>query len=231
MALKSSHISDAYSQLRISGITVDPTAALNSKALQRMEDMLHSYALDIGYNFETNPLLTTDSGVDPAHNLMIASNLAVALVPDFNKQVPQVLLMRANGTYHSSCSKVAAANIAQIQAPQRMPIGSGNRRTYPYQRFSLATTVYQELNTLYVGDINDYTEDYTGYLNGETIASFTASVDSTTILTLGATSNTDTVITYRITGAASGTSFVKLIMTTSAGRITTREIYFEVIAP
>lgn len=227
MALKSDHINDAYSQLRISGITVNPTPANQQLALTRMENMLAQFDFDVGYNFEETPDMNTESGVGRKHHHMIATNLAVRLIPDFNKQVPDTLMRQSMGAYSASVSAVAAENIKQVQPSSRMPRGSGNHRRYtPSNRYNTEPEVIKDAIPLTVGDVEDYTESYSAYLDGETISSFTITVTSE--LTLNSSSNTDDVVSYRITAATDGTGSVTIVITTSSGRKTTRIKYFEV---
>ena len=56
--LKVNIISDAYSKLRISGLTVLPTPEDLELALSRLESMMAELdvrGISIGYNFEDNP--------------------------------------------------------------------------------------------------------------------------------------------------------------------------------
>lgn len=228
MALKSDHINDAFNQLRISGITVNPSPSEQGKALTRLENMMAQFRLDVGYNFEETPDLNTPSGVDREHHHMIGTNLAVRLIPDFNKQVPDTLFRQASGSYSASCSIVAAQNIKQVQPSARMPRGSGNHYRYDeHQKYNPEPVVLVDVNQLYLSDVNDYQESFTGYLAGETISSFT--ITPTDALTVNSSSNTDDVVNYRVTGASKGLGTVTIVVTTSSGRITTRVIQFEVL--
>ena len=185
MALKSEHIEDAYSQLRISGITVIPSPELQAKALNRLENMMAKFYgrnMCLGYNFEQTPDLSTESGVERKHWNMIATNLAVHLIPDFNKQVPPALNALASADYSTSSSIVAADNVRQVQPPDRMPRGSGNSYKFNHQnRYNYPDEIAPnmcESNVLSKDDIEDYTESFVAYLDSETISSYTIATRS-----------------------------------------------------
>lgn len=238
MTTKIEHINNAYSQLRISGLTVNPTPADVSTALERLEDMMAEFEdgrnLCVNYNFEENPDPGTESGVKRSINHMIATNLGVRLVPDFNKAVPQILFAQASQSYSSVSAIVAAQNIRQVQAPSTMPRGSGNTLRYNrWQRFNKSAELAPNdcsTNILGTGEINDYIESFADYLGTETIASYT--ITASNGLTIISDSNTDTAVSYRVQGEDTSTlgsyQTVLISITTSSGRIEDRTIDFEV---
>jgi len=237
MDTKADILQGAYSQMRISGLTVQPTPEDSGLAIIRFEDMMDEFfgrGLCVGYNFEETPNLTTPHGMARKYRHMAQTNLAIRLVPDFNKVVPQTLMAQAKQSYSFAICAVTLENMREVQAPRRMPRGSGNDLRYNrWQRFNRPAHLPDNTcptNIIIRGDINDYAESFEAYLEGETIASFT--IEATTALSVVTSSNTDTIINYRIEAldpATSGTGqSVVLTVTTSSGRVHTHSIGFVV---
>ena len=127
-------INGAYSQLRISGLTVQATPEDVMVALDRLEDMASEWAsrnVNVGYYFEDEPDPDSIFGVERAYKQAFETNLAINLIPDFNKTVPQALAARASATYSTMSSSVA--HVCEVPYPSRMPRGSGN--TFRYNRW------------------------------------------------------------------------------------------------
>ena len=236
MTTKIEAINSAYSQIRISGLTVQPTPEDVSTALWRLEDMMAELEdtrnICVGYNFEEAPDPNSETGVKRGYQHMIATNLGIRLIPDFNKQVPQTLMAQASQAMSGVSGAVAAENIRQVQYPNRMPRGSGSTQRFNrWQRFyreAALPTNDCESNYMAVGDINDYQESFSAYLAGETIASFTIEVSDG--LDLISSSNTDDVVSYRIEAKDNATTgifqTVDITITTGSGRINLRTIEF-----
>lgn len=232
-ATKNDLIESAYSYLRISGITVAPIPEDISLALGRLEDMmaeLEGRGLCINYAFEVDPLPTTESGVNKKHKNMIASNLAIRTAIDFGKDVPIQLSKIASGSYRSSSAMVAKERMREVAYPQRHPRGSGNRRFNRWRRFYPADHPPKTScanDRLFIGDVADYSEFFAAFLEGETIASHT--IDSTSGLQISNDVVVAEQLNYRVTaiGGSSGQNAtdqtIVITITTSTGRITTRE--------
>ena len=223
--------------MRISGITVIPTPKEIERAANRLENMMSEFlgaGLNIEYNFEVTPDPNSPTNVQRAFWHMISTNLAIRLIPDFNKQVPQTLVFQASQSYSVASSIVAAQNIREVPYPNRQPRGVANElRTNNWERFyrSLAVPPTDSENEkITAGDVNDYQESFDAYLNtGETITLFVISSDNG--LDILSSSNDDPLISYRIKGVNSSTATafqqVQIVITTSTGRIETRLITFE----
>lgn len=236
-------IMSAYSSLRISGLTVQPTPNDLELALMRLEDMAaewESRNIIVGYNFEENPDPNTDSTINAAYKNAFARNLAICLIPDFNKQVPPILFQQASASLSSLSGRVALERLQEVDYPRRMPLGSGNTLRYNrWASFYRSGSTFANVNNsvqMFIGDINDYTEHFDSYLNdddNEIISSFDIQVDSG--LKLVSSSNTDTDVIYRIEAENSNTaetaygSQVTIIVTTSTGRVDTKRIFFSLI--
>ena len=232
MATKIEHIQDAYSKLRISGLTVNPSPADLSLALTRLEGMMAEFErgrnLCLGYNFEETPDPSTESGVELYAHEMISSNLPLRL-PDFNKILPQTLIGMASASFTSVSAVVAAKNIRQVKAPSTMPLGSGNNDFNRYNRYNYPTVqAVNDCSTkkLHTGDINDYSESFRAYLDGELLSSHTITVSSG--LTLVSSSVSGDLVLYRIQADLAGYQTIVIIATTDTGRIEQRTIEFEI---
>jgi len=237
VATKIDHIISAYSQLRISGITVQPTAGHVVTALARLEDMMSELealrGVCVGYNFEDIPDANSPSGVERGMANAINKNLAVQLIADFNKVVPQALTSLANSAMSALVSFVVSRDTRQVQPSKRMPIGSGYRyinRYYRYERPNERAPNKCTTNALKVDEINDYTEHFESYLEGETIT--TSIIDVSVGLVLVSDSNTDTDVLYRVKGtrgiSQGSKQQVVITVTTSTGRITIKAVDFNI---
>ena len=240
--LKGDRINGAYSQLRISGLTVQPTPEDLELALDRLESMMAEWKsrnICAGYAFEDEPDPNTPHNVERSAWQAIDTNLATFLSPDFNKQEHPRLASRAS-TSLSTLSGVSALNLLrEVNYPARQPRGQGNTfrhnrwtRFYHPQAEAPASCETNVMNfSTTVGDIDDYVEHFDAYLkSGETLSSFT--IEAMNGLDVLSSSSSDTDVTYRIeaVGADSSTSDrfqqVKIVATTSDGRIETRLINF-----
>jgi hypothetical protein len=229
-------INDAYSQLRISGLTRIPTPGDLELALGRLEGMAAEWAtrnICSGYNFEDTPDPNSASNVSKAFLQAYATNLAIRLV-DFGKQVPAMLMAQANQSLSNLSGRSAMDSINMVPYPSRQPRGSGN--TLRYNRWN---RFYRNQNVapndcatvdMFIGDVNDYVEHFDAYLNdGETLSAIEFSAD--TGITINSSSFTDNDVSYQIEATGSNDTTpqdlqLTIIATTSSGRIETRVIIF-----
>lgn len=236
-ALKVDRIAAAYSKLRISGLTVDPNPSDLELALNELENMmaeLASRGIEVGYNFELNPDPNSDLGVPQQFWNMINCNLAVRLIADFNKTVPDSLMMQAAQSMSNASARCAADRIRNVQYPSRQPVGSGNRIYARWARFygndQLPPNAPSTLQIMQ-GEINDFTESFESYLRiDEAIASYSVVCD--TGLVVVSSENDSPLITYRLSApvnlAAGIWQQVKITATTDLGRVDVRVINFQV---
>ena len=179
------------------------------------------------------------TNVKAAYKNAMASNLACELVPDFNKEAHPVLYAKAASSLDSMSGRVALERLNQVAYPRRMPIGSGNSLRWNrwarfYRDYSNAPNVNAAVQ-MFVGDINDYKEQFDAYLDdGETIASFDIQVDTGLRLVSSSIDGDD--ILYRIEAVSQDNEFnrfpsqVTIIITTSSGRVKTSRIFFGINA-
>lgn len=238
-ATKVDLIIDCYSQMRISGLTVDPTPEDLEVALSRLENMASEW-FDIrnicaGYNFEDEPDPNSPSNVPRSTWQAFSTNLAMRLMPDFGKQVLPSLMGQASQSLSSLSGKSMLDRLNQVDYPNRMPRGSGNTLRYNrwnrFYREQATAPTECATNKMVVGDVDDFVEHFDSYLNdGETIASFSLVADPALIISNDAISDNDIVYRVSATGATNDSSLrsqqVTIIITTSDGRVETRFIFF-----
>jgi len=232
---KTDIINNAYSKLRISGLTIVPSNEDNELALDRLESLaaeLEGRNINIGYAFEETPDLNTPHNVDRKFWASLEDILALRLCPDFGKLPSPTVIAGANTGAAFLSSNTAIKR--QTQYPSRMPIGSGNRRFRQPVRFNVETPevpMSAKSKTMNIDDVNDFVESFTSYLkHAETISSFTIEADTGLTIVSSAISDNDNEIEYRIQAdTASNFLQVKIVVTTDDSRIETRLIDFEVI--
>lgn len=231
--LKIDIIIGAYSQMRISGITSQPSNDDLETALIRLEDMAAEFAsrnMSGGYNLEETPDPNSFIGVNRAFKQAYETNLAVRLIPDFNKIVPDTLMRQAAQSLSNLAARTAITK--ETVYPRRMARGSGNTlRYFRWDRFyrtlgpDPATT-----NQLRVGDINNYSEDFSDYLReGEDIQSFTVEPDR--YIEITASSQDEKQILYTVSvprRESTGGRYVDIQITTTLGRVDKRRVYFDI---
>lgn len=237
-------VQGAFSRLRISGLTIDPTPEDTTVALMRLEQMAAEFA---GRNITTYYREAFDQGdIDPNDETGLAlkyhdffeSNLAIRLSPDFGMDIPMALGVVASQSLASVSAMIAADNIREVAQPHRQPIGNAaalrNRWHQKFFRTPPLAPQDAELHNMFIGDINDFREDYSSYLRGdEIIESFVIKAEAG--LEILESDNLTPYITYRIE-AVSNTQEgiwqqVRIIITTDLGRVTTRLINFDIRIP
>ena len=240
MTTKVDIINTAYSLMRISGLTKDPSASDLTLALARLEDMAHEFLarnIDVNYNFENAPTTGALHNMERKYRYPFAANLAARLLADFGKEPTPALMAQVSSGFSFLSSDTA--KFRPVDYPTRMPRGEANaRRSLWWSRFNnpeaKAPQDAQVTHTMYIDDINDYVESFAAYLDsGETISSYTITAE--TGLTISTSANATPLITYTIQadGLSSegdvGLLRVKIVVTTSAGRIETRIINFQLL--
>jgi len=233
--LKGDCINKAYEQLRISGLTSVPTASEIVTALEELEGMAHEYfksGICVGYNFEDTPDVNSSSNIPWEYRIPFALCLAVRLTIYFGKgmadKIDPTLFRRQSGAY--TFLSGGTAIITKLQAPSRMPKGSGHRRYYSNKFFHPAAQAPPTCatNRMVSGEINNFIEHFDDFvIDLETIASYT--IEATTGLTIVSDSLTTPDVSYQIsaTGTTEGLEQVKIVATTSTGRVETRLINFD----
>ncbi len=183
MITKNDIIQDAYLQIRISGITVSATPGDIELALMRLESMMAEFdgrTMCIGYLFEDEPQGISSSGIKLTHKQMAATNLGIRLLPDFGKEIPQVLMLQASQSYTASSAVVARERTRQVLPSSRMPRGSGNRYFNRWNRYFPVPEIPNVDcdSEMFIGEIDDLYESFSAYLekNSGSITSFTIDI-------------------------------------------------------
>ena len=174
-------INNAYSELRISGITVSALPEENQLALNKLEAMAAEFAsgsrgIQVGYNFEHVPELNSPHGLRMEYWQSFQVLLAIRLLTDFGKGVQPDPDLYRKGRSASSFLYSATAIVAQTTYPSRHPIGSGNyRRGVWFRRYfgnqqkasdSVSADYY-----IYWGDNSKFKENFDAYLTLEGVGS------------------------------------------------------------
>lgn len=238
MTTKAEIINGAFRQLRISGLTVNPRPTHTAEAVVDLDRMMATFLegrnLHVDYNFEETPDLNSVTNVRRTFEDMMIKQLAVRLVPPFNKEVPVKLLQLAGQAFEDALKVVARYTLQQVQNPIRMPRGSGNTVMNPsWQRYSYPIAMAPNTgSTVYitVGETLTFEESFSAWLGTNTISSYTIELDPR--LTKNSDSQSGGVITYSVTASTSQgyppLQFVKMTVTDSAGRVLIRLISFQV---
>lgn len=242
MSRKVDIINAAYEEMRISGLTVSPDASDLQVALERLEDMMAEFFgetnLNIGYNFEVTPQLNSYTNVPRTYRNMMITNLAMRLLSAFGKQIPETLSAQASQSLSGAIGSVAAMNMREVAPSRRMPVGNGKTfRNVFFNRFQVPSTLPPNeppTNKIFQGEIFTYREDFSAWLGGNTISSFT--IVSDPLLTVTTSANASPLIAYTVSAPANQTSEgpwqqVKITVTDSAGRVDIRIVNFEVLTP
>lgn len=227
IATKDDLLIGAFDELRISGLTVDPTPNEKEKALIKMEEMAAEYEgrnICINYLFEDAPDPATSSGISQQFNQMMKTNLAVRLIPSFgkNSQASPALIdlkKQANAALSNASARTATVN--ESNYPDRQPVGSGNnfrwgqkwRRFYkeaPNAPISCDTEQMQ-LNTT-----DRFIRSWENFLGeGETITSFEIKASNGLEILTSQIQNDSTEVYYRVKANLCGSQTVTISIVTS----------------
>lgn len=229
MTLKVDIINRAYSLLKISGLTVSPSSPDISLALMRLEDtMAEIYGDCLGYFYEDTPDANTPHNLDRKVWHSVSAVLADRLLPDFGKVASAPFAKMAGAAFSFLASNTALQQ--QTVYPSRQPIGSGNsRRLGNIQRFYYPEEqdFSCETHKMVLGDVSDFTESFTSYLrDGEDISSYVITSDDG--VSVSGDTETDNIISYTVTATGPANAYyrVKIVVTTTDSRITTRFVKF-----
>ena len=239
--LKGDCVNNAYTELRISGLTSEPGPGEKAVALRRLEGMANEYLkrnVCVGYNLEDDPDFNSSAGIPAEYKESFELCLARRLISTFGKgamdKVDPELLKRQSAAFSFLSSSTAPKR--QTQAGSRMPLGNGNTlRNFRYRRFNRPVPQVPlscASKVMTVNATNDFIEHFDSFLtDSETIASYTIAAD--TGLTIVSDSLSSPDVLYRINAAGSSSERsdtflqVLIIATTSTGRIEPRTINFE----
>jgi hypothetical protein len=132
MKTKGELLLDAFTEMRINGITVDPDDEDLKLALYRLEDFMSELNICINYNFEETPDINSSSGLQQYANYAIAASMAVRLSAPYGK-LPQTFIQQASASMSRLLKRVCV--VPRVAYPYRQPIGRGNEvtsNTHPF---------------------------------------------------------------------------------------------------
>ncbi len=181
--LKIDIIHDAYSEIRISGLTTNATPKELEYALIKLESMAAEWEdvrnVCVNYNLENEPDPNSGSGIKIGYRQAFSTNLAVRLISSFGKQVPPSLYGQAAQSFSGMSTSTAV--VRETQYPERQPIGSGNslrfNRWRRFYRKNPRAPIDCETEQINQGEINNYQLNLENYLDdGEEIDSYTFEV-------------------------------------------------------
>lgn len=224
MTLKVELLQEAFVEMRISGITVDPTPGDLELGLVKLESMAAEFdARNIctGFVFEDEPDPNTESGISLAARQAFVTSLALRMLAAFGKPAPMELSKQAAQSL--SALGVLLAVKRETPYPTRQARGSGNTlrfsRWWRFYKGGDQAPISCSTQQISREEINDFSADFSGYLDdGETIDSYIS--DSTAGLTMLSETLTDAVIDYRVecSKGASDYEVVTFFVKTSLGR-------------
>lgn len=231
-------INGAYSEIRINGLTVSPDAFETNKGLEILEDMAYEFFqsnIITEYNFQETPDVNDFTNTNPSLNRFFKVHLAVRLLNSFGKDAPENLAAQASATMSTAAGQSAMYLVEQVAYPDRMPVGAGIANRYRlwqrFQRPGAQPPAQSSTHQMYIGDINEFQESWESYLrSGETVSSYAITADPS--LSLLSDSLSSPIITFMIEALSQQTSGnfqqVKIVVTTSLGRVDTRLINFNI---
>ena len=246
--LKVDIVNGAFERLGISGITTEPELSEINDGLLRLESMAAEFFnrnMDVGYMFEDSPDPNSESGVPIEYKNAFEANLARRLVPDYGRasMAPQDVIALQNEAVQSLSTMAGQTfQVREVVRPNRQPRGSGSTLRYNrwqrYYRPQEKPPISSFTNSLSTGDINDYVEHYDAYLMElEDLQSFTIAADTgLTVVSSEIDPTTLADINYRIEAGtlpttSNGFLTVRIVATTTNGRVTSRTINFSVNDP
>lgn len=231
----------AFSRLRISGLTINPNPEEMELALTRLESMAAQFfGLNIttGYRLSENPDPNEPTGLRQRYWDAFESNLAVRLLSDFGKPATPELASQASASLSSISAMIAADNLRQVLPGSRVPMGDANTlRRRSYQRFyhiQPPAPINEETNHMYIGDINDYTESFVDYLR---VGEFIESMEELNNAALRVTDVDFTMdeVNYQVEALNQVNTGVwqqlRIRIKTNLGRVTTRIVNFDIQVP
>lgn len=162
-------VNEAFEEIRISGLTIKATPDEVERGLLKLEAMAaewESRNILVGYNFTEYPDTADESNLPLMAKQAFVTNLATRMVSSFGKEMPSVLAVQALQSVSTLSGSIAL--LRPVQAPARMPRGSGNTlRWNRFQRYSFQQSLPpldSTTKSLRIGDVNDFYQDWDSYL-------------------------------------------------------------------
>ena len=210
-------VSRAFSWLRISGLTSSATTEEIADALEILEGMCYEFDsrnICTNYNYEDIPDANTASGIDNAFFLAAAYSLGVRVASDKGKQLTLDQMRIASASVSNWAARTSKVN--PIQAPRRMPRGSGNNFRQPnIGRFSSPSPnapISCDTININRGAIQSFTYSIVDYIGDDkTLASY--SYEATNGLTISSESMVASVWSYTVACAVNAVNLQEIQLT------------------
>lgn len=222
-------LNDAFTELRINGITTQPDNEDVRLGLYRLEDYMSELTFSLGFKFESVPQPNTYSGIPQYANFAIASGMAVRLAPAYGKP-PEALIRQASAAMSAIMNKVCRPR--RVPYPSRQPLGMGNRRLWDYNQFMPATIEAPNDPSTEIMNVGDkqvlQSIDFSQYLQPlENIASYTTTVSGGLALTGITTSGAS--IRFTVQADLEGFQQILFSVTGTAGTKVNRTLNFNIV--
>tara|TARA_R110002033_G_C3897243_1_gene239765 strand:- start:2860 stop:3579 length:720 start_codon:yes stop_codon:yes gene_type:complete len=228
-------VAAAFRKAQISGITSQPTGDELAGAMETLEDMmreLDSKNACVNYEYEDEPCLGTESGLESKWYHAVQSRLAVLLCSDYGIEPSQTLMAQSRQAWSSMIGKLTLPR--QNVQPRTMPRGSGNT-----VRFGNWSRYYQGDNRapidcdtvkMRVDETFPLTVSFEGYLAGsEVITSYQIKEQSSGITLSSQQLGEDAQsVELVVIGKRAGTQSLIIEITTSLGRVYPEKVWFTV---
>lgn len=223
----------AFKWLRISGLTVSPEPEEITDGLGVLENMMNelkSRNICSSYQFEDVASHNTISGIDPAYNNAVETNLAVRMAVLFGLQPINGLQAQANQSMSNWAARTG--EVKEIINPSRMPRGSGTNFRFSnfrrYYRDDENAPISCNTRKLKYQAINYFPVNFDLYLaDGETISSY--AVESTNGIEVIEHALVGNTVTLKCKGIRPGWNVVEVVITTSLGRVNPEAVNFDIL--
>lgn len=227
MITKGSLINGAYSLMRISGLTVDPTPEDMTAGLQVADDyaaQLKEDGLDLQWlqpvNYgQSDPSDTsnlTQGMAGPFKKLLVRE-----LVSFFGKEVPNAIAITANEGMRALEQQIVS--VPDSVFPGTLAFGSGNEWDYRDRKFYSEPPINNDALYVRRNDVRTTPVDFTQWLAGDTIQSAVWEVD-TTAVTIANIDTGDSITQAQLTFNAIGGYNVCVTATKTNGDKDTQRI-------
>lgn len=236
MILKIDIVLAAYEELRISGLTSNPTPTEVKSAVRRLDNMMLgwknknlclSYIRSESYS-DIDP--NQDSGINDVDMFAVVANLAKNLCAMFGKACHQQTVIDAKEGYDNLFSAVIPERESNPYLPKGTgrPFGNNYAQRFKFQDNDKSAPDNCETFDLLVGQTDYFSVDFNRYLlDGNTIDSFT--IEDGQGVSVPDSQEEDGFINFEALGLTAGFAPIKITVTsTPSGRVMPETVNFNV---
>lgn len=126
-------IESAFSDIGLAAFVFDINDTETTDALRKLDRLLAQWdgrGIRISYSLPITPSSSSpaeNAGVPDVYVSALVQALAMLLAPSYGKTITQDMRINAKQSYNDMLSRVAARDIAEMQYPDTLPIGTGNK--------------------------------------------------------------------------------------------------------